>query len=90
MHLMQTISVKVLGPGCKNCERVEVHARQAIDQFMSQHPDISISFEKIVDVEKFIDYGLLSTPGLVIDEQLVSSGKIPATADIAAWLEERL
>jgi hypothetical protein len=86
--MMREISVKVLGPGCKNCERVEIHAQQAIDQFLSAHANIRVSLEKIVDVEKFIDYGLMSTPGLVIDERLVCSAKIPTPSEITAWLEE--
>lgn len=87
---MPTIAIKVLGPGCKNCERVEGHAQQAIDRFKDEHPDHQVSLEKIVDIDKFADYGLLSTPGLVINERLVSSGRIPAPSQIVAWLEASL
>jgi small redox-active disulfide protein 2 len=82
------LSIKVLGPGCKNCARVELHAVQAVEQWQANHPDVEVTIEKITDMEKFLDYGLLSTPGLVINEKLVSSGKIPAPSHIVAWLNE--
>lgn len=82
------ISIKVLGPGCKNCERVELHAEQAVEQWQADHPEVEVTIEKVTDTEQFLDYGLLSTPGLVVDEKLVSSGKIPAPAHIVKWLEE--
>jgi hypothetical protein len=82
------VSIKVLGSGCKNCERVELHTVQAVKQWRADHPGEEITIEKITDPEKFLDYGLLSTPGLVINEKLVSSGKIPAPSHIIGWLEE--
>ncbi len=82
------LSIKVLGPGCKNCERVELHAVQAAERWRADHPDVEVTIEKLTDTERFLDYGLLSTPGLVINEKLVSSGKIPAPSQIIAWLDE--
>ncbi len=84
------LSIKVLGPGCKNCERVELHALRAIEQLKEKHSQIEITIEKVTDIGKFMDYGLLSTPGLVINEKLISSGRIPAPSHILAWLEEAL
>ncbi|MDF1499650.1 MAG: thioredoxin family protein [Anaerolineales bacterium] len=82
------ISIKVLGPGCKNCERVEIHAVQAVEQWQVENPGAEVTIEKVTDTEKFLDYGLLSTPGLVINEKLVTSGRIPAPFQIVAWLNE--
>lgn len=84
------ISIKVLSPGCTNCERVELHAQQALDQWRAEHPEVAVTIEKVTDAEQFLDYGLLSTPGLVIDDRLVASGRIPTPAQIQAWLEEAL
>jgi hypothetical protein len=81
------IHVKVLGPGCKNCERVELHAIQAIERIKETHPNLEVTIEKVSDIEKFLDYDLLSTPGLVVNETLVSSGKIPPPSQIVEWLE---
>jgi small redox-active disulfide protein 2 len=82
------VSIKVLGPGCKNCERVELHAVQAVERWRNDHPEVEVTIQKVTDMATFLDYGLLATPGLVINEKLVSSGKIPTPAHIVAWLDE--
>jgi small redox-active disulfide protein 2 len=82
--------VKVLGPGCKNCERLEMHAVQAVEQIQAEKPQLEITVEKVTDVNAFLDYGLLKTPGLVINEKLVSSGRIPSQSQIVEWMEEIL
>lgn len=82
------LSIKVLGPGCKNCERLEMHAEQAAQRWRSGHPEVEVTIEKLTDTEQFLEYGLLSTPGLVINERLVSSGKIPPPSHIVTWLEQ--
>ena len=81
------ISIKVLGPGCANCERVEIHAMEAVEQLRRVDSGLKVTIEKIKDPELYVTYGLLATPGLVINEQLVSAGKIPSTDEIANWIE---
>lgn len=81
------ISIKVLGPGCKNCERLELHASQAAERWGQDHPEVAVAIEKVTEAERFLDYGLLATPGLVINERLVSSGRIPAPSQIVTWME---
>ena len=80
------ISIKVLGPGCQNCERVELYAIEAVEQLQHERPGLEVTIEKIKDPELFAAYGLLATPGLVINEQLVSAGRIPSTDDIRTWI----
>ena len=82
------ISVKVLGPGCKNCERLELHALQAVEQLQADTPGLEVAVQKVKDVAVFVDYGLLTTPGLVINEKLVASGRIPALDEIAGWMRQ--
>jgi len=82
--------VKVLGPGCKNCERLQMHAVQAAEQVQTENSKLEVTIEKVTDVNAFLDYGLLKTPGLVINEKLVSSGRIPSESQIAEWMEEAL
>jgi len=82
------LTVKVLGPGCPNCERVEQHVMEALEQWSVGESKVDVALEKVTDPSKFLDYGLLSTPGLVINDQLVSSGKIPSPAEIVGWLEQ--
>jgi small redox-active disulfide protein 2 len=83
---IEMISIKVLGPGCANCERVELQAREAVKQLQVEHPGLEVTIEKIKDPELFGSYGLLATPGLVINEHLVSAGRIPTVEDILAWI----
>lgn len=82
--------IKVLGPGCKNCERLEMHVHKAVEQIQTENPKLEIVVNKVTDVDSFLDYGLLKTPGLVINENLVSSGRIPSPTQIAGWIEEAL
>ena len=75
------INIKVLGPGCSNCVKVEANAREAVAQ-----TGVEATVEKVTDYATFARYGLLFTPGLVIDEKLVAGGRIPSVADISGWL----
>jgi len=84
------LSIKVLGPGCKNCELLAQHARQAVERVLAVHPNVEVNVEKVTDVRIFANYGLLVTPGLVVNERLVSSGRIPSQSQIQAWLEDVL
>ena len=77
------INIKVLGPGCANCEKLAQLYREVVDE-----NKFDASIEKVTDINRFADYGLLLTPGLVVNENLVSSGKIPAKSSIIQWLNE--
>jgi small redox-active disulfide protein 2 len=84
------ISIKVLGSGCANCERLELHARKAAETLLEETPGIEVAIEKVTDPERFLDYGLLATPGLVINEQLASSGRIPSPGQILEMIKLKL
>ncbi len=75
--------IEVLGPGCDNCRRLEAVAREAV-----QLAGIEAEIVKITDYARIAAYGVLSTPGLVIDGKVVSTGRIPSAGDIAVWLSE--
>ena len=75
------LSIKVLGPGCHNCHRVELSAREAVAQL-----GVEANIEKVTDYAEFARYGLLYTPGLVINEKLVAGGRIPSAAEVATWV----
>ncbi len=84
------ISVKVLGPGCPNCERVEQHTFNAARRLLEEIPDADIQIEKLSDPSRFHEYGILGTPGLVINGQVVSSGRIPSESQILGWMRAAL
>lgn len=79
------LSIKVLGPGCDNCHRVEKTARAAVAAF-----GVEAEFEKVTDRAEFAKYGLLFTPGLVINEKLVAAGRIPDQNEIMTWVADAL
>ncbi len=84
------ITIKVLGSGCTNCNRLERLARLALEEVRAEDPSVEAVIEKVTDYERFMDYGLMVTPGLVINEKLVSAGRLPAPKIIAGWIREAL
>jgi len=79
------LTIKILGPGCANCKRLEEIARQAASGM-----NVLAEFVKVTDYNDILAYDLLSTPGLVINEKLVSSGRIPSPASVAAWIADAM
>lgn len=79
------LTIKVLGPGCANCKRVEQIAHKAVS-------DLAVEAEviKVTDYNQIMDYNILSTPGLVINEKVVCSGRIPSQAEVTTWLANAL
>lgn len=75
------LTVKILGSGCANCKKLEAVAREAAS---ASH--IEAEFLKVTDMQQIMAYDLLSTPGLVVNEKLVSSGRIPTVAEVQKWL----
>jgi small redox-active disulfide protein 2 len=75
------LTVKILGSGCANCKKLEAVAREA-----ASGAGIEADFIKVTDMRAIMGYDLLSTPGLVIDEKLVSSGRIPTVAEVRQWM----
>jgi len=77
------IEVKVLGPGCARCKRVEQLTREA-----AAEAGVQANIVHVYDMSAILAYPIVSTPGLVINEKLVSSGRIPQKDEIVAWLKE--
>lgn len=77
------LTIKVLGSGCPNCKKVEAITRQAVEALGVQAEII-----KVTEYPKILEYNLLSTPGLVINEKVVCSGRIPTPAEVTTWLAD--
>ena len=75
------LTVKILGSGCANCRKLEAIAREAATE-----AGVEAEFVKVTDMQAIMAYDLLSTPGLVINEKVVSSGRIPNKTDVQQWL----
>jgi len=77
------LKIKVLGVGCANCKKVEEVTRQALT-FMSLQAEVI----KVTDHAEIMNYPILSTPGLVINDKLVCSGRIPSQTELTTWLAD--
>ena len=77
------LQIKILGPGCANCKRLAQIAQRAVDQL-----GIEAKIEKVTDYADIMQYNILATPGMVINERLVSTGRLPAPAEVVSWLAD--
>ena len=77
--------IKILGSGCPNCKKLEALAQQAVGGL-----GIEAEVIKVTDYNDIMAYNIMSTPGLVINEKLVSSGRIPSPAEITTFLTNAL
>lgn len=71
------MDIKVLGPGCKNCVTLEQRTKEALANLGAE-----ATVEKIEDYDQIASYGIMATPGLVIDGQVVIAGKVPTVSAI--------
>ncbi len=79
------MEIKILGPGCPRCGEVERRAKSALADL-----NIAADLEKITDIETMMTYGILATPGLVIDGKVKCAGRIPSAKEIRAWIQEAI
>lgn len=77
------ISIKVLGPGCKKCQTLEAKVRDLVAA-----NNINATVEKVTDIQEMVNYGIMMTPGLIINEKVKSFGIIPKDEQIINWLKE--
>ncbi len=79
------LNIKILGSGCPNCQKLAYLADRA-----ASHLGIEFNIEKVTDHMKIMEYNVFSTPGLVVNEKVVSSGRIPSEAEITTFLTTAL
>ncbi len=75
------MEIKVLGPGCANCKRLYQEAQKAVARLR-----VEATLTKVESVEEIAGYGILRTPGLVIDGKVVVSGRVPLADEIVTLL----
>lgn len=79
------LTIKILGSGCANCKRLEQIARKVVEEM-----SIEAEIVKVTEYPDIMAYNVLSTPGLVVNEKLVSSGRIPTPAEVTTWVADAL
>ncbi len=75
------MNVKVLGPGCARCKKLYEEVDKTIRQL-----GLHATLEKVEKIEEVMSYGVLATPGLVINGQVKAAGRLPSTAELSTWL----
>ena len=79
------LDIKILGTGCKNCMKLEENAKEALKQM-----GVDASIDKVTDLTQIAGYGVMSTPGLVVNGKVVSFGKVLKPNDIIKILEKTM
>ncbi len=77
------IHIQVVGSGCPNCNKLEALCKEVVNELR-----LDAQIEKVIDINRFAGLGVYITPGLLINGQLKSAGKIPVKATLAHWLED--
>lgn len=73
--------IKILGSGCKNCDRLEAVAREAVERL-----GIDVTIEHVRDFADIMSYGVMTTPALVVDEQVKLAGRVPSVDEVVKVL----
>ena len=79
------MKIKVLGPGCARCHQLEQTVKEVVSEL-----SIDADIEDVKDIKKIMEYPILTTPGLVIDEKLVCSGRVPSKAEVSTYITTAL
>jgi small redox-active disulfide protein 2 len=78
------MEIKILGPGCVNCQKVEKLVRETVAE-----AGVEAEIEKVSDIMKIAKYGVFGTPAVVVDGEVKSVGKIPKKEEIMVWLGQK-
>ena len=75
------MKIKVLGPGCPKCKKLYLEAEKAIAS-----SGVKVDLEKVDKIEEILKYGIMAPPGLVLDEEIKASGRVPQSKEIVTWI----
>jgi len=75
--------IKILGSGCPKCQKLEENAKKAVEELGLK----DVQIEHIYEIDKIVEYGVMSTPAIVINEEVKAAGRIPDIEEIKNWLK---
>jgi small redox-active disulfide protein 2 len=81
MEGVKRMKIKILGTGCARCQQLEKTALEVVREL-----SIDATIEEVKDIKKIMEYPILTAPGLVIDEKLVCSGRLPSKAEVTTFI----
>jgi len=79
------MKIKILGPGCVNCQKLEQETINALAEL-----GVAADVEKVTDMDKIMEHDIMMTPGLVINEKVKVFGRVPRREEIKKWIKEEL
>lgn len=78
------MNIKVLGTGCTKCKHLEKRTKQAIEEL-----GMEATIEKVEDIQQIMEYAIMNTPGLVINEEVILSGQLPRVSELKEILSQK-
>lgn len=78
------MKIEILGAGCPKCKKLTELTEEAVNEL-----GVSAEIIKVTDINKIINYGVMMTPALVIDANVMVAGKMPSKEEIAKWIKEK-
>ena len=79
------MEIRILGTGCPRCNELEKRTINALAEM-----NVGADVQKVKDIKKISEYGVFLTPGLVINNKVKSSGRLPSPAEIKSWIQEEI
>ncbi len=79
------MEIKVLGPGCQKCQMLT----KLVNEVVAEN-NYNVQVIKVEDMNDIMNYGILSTPGLVINEKVITSGRVPSKPDLKKYIEQNI
>ena len=77
--------IKIIGPGCARCHQLERVTREVVKEL-----GLDASIEEVKDINRIMEYPILATPGLVVNKQLLCSGRVPSKAEVTQFITTAL
>lgn len=77
------MTIKILGSGCSNCQKLEANAKKAVEELGLK----DVQVEHVYDIDKIIEMGVMSTPAIAFDDEIKAAGRIPEVEEIKGWLK---